>query len=211
MHFIHLPSHSPKISQEVLIVTSASLKPSFFHEPSLPVVLLPVQDGWGRTHFSGDSCTRNADNFQHFFFFFASSIVSSLVSARKNPHPCLGPWPQHWHTHLPVGASLDLSFPGTTEHEKSPERRNPAFLRYLFVYFSVRLVACSCRGFASSLFLFSSFSFESVSPPAVVDSSPVSPPLPVYTLLLSFLSNPGALTAQDHGPWSNFFPASSLL
>ena len=47
--------------------------------------------------------------FQHFFL-VVSSIVSFLASARKNPHPCLGPWPQHRHTHLPFGASLDLSF-----------------------------------------------------------------------------------------------------
>lgn len=170
MHFIHLPSRSPKVSQEVLIVTSASLTLSFFHEPSLPAVLLPVQDGWGCTHFSGDSCIRNVDIFStlfFFFFFLASLIVSFLASARKNPHPCLGPWPQHQHTHLPFGASLDLSFPRNTEQEKSPERRNPAFpeRRFLFIYFSDCLAACSCRGFASSLFLFSSFSFMSVSPP----------------------------------------------
>lgn len=162
--------------------------------------------------FQGTVAQEMSIFFQHFFF-VASSIVSFLASARKNPHPCLGPWPQHRHTHLPFGASLDLSFPRTTEHEKRPERRNPAFpeTRYLSIYFSVFLVACSCRGFASSLFLFSSFSFMSVSPLAVVDSSPASPPLPVYTLLPSFLSHPGALTAQDHGPWSNFPPASSLL
>lgn len=213
MHFIHLPSRSPKISQEVLIVTSASLKLSFFHEPSLPVVLLPVQDGWGRTHFSGDSCTRNVDIFSTlffgglfncFFFGFCKEKSSSLPWS-------LAPTP----THPPAlwGLSRPFFFPRTTEHEKRPERRNPAFpeTRYLSFYFSVCLVACSCRGFASSLFLFSSFSFMSVSPLAAVDSSPASPPLPVYTLLPSFLSHPGALTAQDHGPWSNFPPASSLL
>lgn len=37
--------------------------------------------------------------------------------------------------------------------------------RYLFVYFSVCLVACSSRGFASSLFLFSSFVSVSPHPP----------------------------------------------
>lgn len=166
------------------------------------------------TFFRGQLQKKCRYFFNTFFSFsFASLIVSFLASARKNPHPCLGPWPQHQHTHLPFGASLDLSFPRTTEQEKSPERRNPAFpeQRFLFIYFSDCLATCSCRGFASSLFLFSSFSFMSVSPLAVVDSSPDSPPLPVYALLPSFLSHPGALTAQDLGPWSNFPPASSLL
>ena len=108
--------------------------------------------------------------------FFASSIVSSLASARKNPHPCLASalGPQHQHTHMSFGASFCPSLLRTTGNEKSTERKNPVFPRrevcmyvcmYVFIYLSFCLeLLIVVERFSGSLFLPSSFSFMSISP-----------------------------------------------
>lgn len=104
-------------------------RPSSFHEPLLPFVWLPVQDGLGLTHtfFRGRLCKRC--RFSNTFW--PLQLFLLLASSRKNPYPCLIPAsplplapPTHTHMHF---GTLWPSLPETTENEKSSERENLVF------------------------------------------------------------------------------------
>lgn len=121
--FIHLCSCSSKISQEVLIVTSALLVPIFLSW-LVASICMAASSGWLRAHshiFQGVVV-------QEILIFSNTILASSVVSARKNPYPCLTPALGPTNTHLYVlRGSLCPSLPGTTEIEKSAERKNPVF------------------------------------------------------------------------------------
>lgn len=127
--------------------------------------------------------------------FFASSIVSSLASARKNPHPCLASalGPQHQHTHMSFGASFCPSLLRTTGNERSTERKNPVLPRQeVFIYLFKLLLRVAYRPQEVFRFSFSVLPvlFHVNFPPAVVAGLPASPPFPVHSAAL-----------LPHAPW----------
>lgn len=141
------------------MVTLASLMPSSVHEPSLPFVPLPAQDGLELTHtfFRGRLC-KKCRYFPTLFWPLQWFLL--LASARANPHPCLTPvlgpasplssaLPAHTHPQALWGPP---PLPRTTGNKKSTERKKSGFLgrtSYLFIYFWLLLrVACGpglCR------------------------------------------------------------------
>lgn len=195
--FIHLCSCSSKISQEVPIVTSALLMPIFLSW-IVASICVAASSGGLRCHshiFQGMVV-------QEMLIFSNTILASSVVSARKNPYPCLTPALGPTNTHL--YAPLCPSLPGTTEIEKSTERKNPVFpgQEWFFFFFCFCLgLLVSMESFVNSLVRFP-LSLSSQSPPGRCVG------------FTCFSSTSCALWGPDcsrPGAWSNFPLASFLL